>query len=422
MRYGGRVWAVASILVALTSLPTLALGLTVESAGESQVVSGIVTVTATDVTADAYVILRADGKYLSAIGAPFTYEWDTRDLEDGRVTLQATAVGTEGPVGAPVTTTVMVANSLEIEGPVALEWAVKAGDTIKTSIRGECDVYDDYRREAPQKYVPARLYRALAGQIAGAATDTVVEATDARVLVDRSLDRLVVDCATQVIEVAGSGHSTQFTVLATGGIGDGEKAGAFQARAAMLWIPLPAQPVEARTQWTGDLVFMESAHTGSVRHATAAQHEILGFRTWKGERCALVERRVRYRDDFIVKFAADEERFPRSSTFVRRLSYFSLDSGRVLRAEETVERWMSVKSDEWGITPEAFLEPTTGTTGGAEGERDGEAGGSGSRLMGGSMPTGPLMGAGGSATMTTLENVPDNVDLVYSIRTIVDAE
>ncbi len=419
MRFGGRVWAVAGILVALASLPALALDLTVESAGESQVVSGVVTVTATGVAEDAYVILRADGKYLSAVGAPFTYEWDTRDLEDGDITVQATEVGTGGPVGAPATTRVVVANSLEIEGPVALEWGVKAGDVVKTSIDGECDVYDDYRHESPHKFVPARLYRALAGQIAGAATDTVVEATDERVLIERSLDSLVVDCTTQVIEVAGSGHATEFIVLPTGAIVDGENAGAFQSRAAMLWIPLPAQPVEARTQWTGDLVFMESAQTGSVRHANDAKHEILGFRTWEGERCALIESRVRYREDFVVKFAADEERFPRSSTFVRRLSYFSLDSGRVLRAEETVERWMSVKADEWGVTPEAFLDATQPTAAGTRGGEGMEGGMEPGGMMGGSM--GPMMGAGLAAAQPA-ENVPENVDLVYSIRTVIDAE
>jgi hypothetical protein len=418
MSCGGRALLKVCLALPLLALPASALTVTVESTGATQVVSGIATISASGVGAGNYVVLRAGGKFLAAVADPFTFEWDTRGLEDGSLALEAVETGADGPVGTPYKTNVLVTNSATVPTPVTLKWGVKAGDVLKTTIAGECDVYDGVREDLRHKFVPARLYRVLAGTVTGAAVDTVGTVANGSIAVDRSLDKLTVDSPGQITELAGSGHKTAFSLLPTGRIEDAKEAGVLQARAGMLWISLPTAAVEVRGQWTGDMVCLESAQTGSVRYIKDATYELLGFRMWEGQKCALVEGRARYSDDLAVKLTGDEERFPRVSTIVRRLSYFSLDTGRVLRAEETVERWLPLKTDDWGVGPESFVDETDATkpaTGGTTGTRPMGAGT-------GMAPGSPMMG--GMAGRTTgatepADKVPANVDLVYSIQTTV---
>lgn len=417
MSCGGRALLKVCLALPLLALPASALTVTVESAGATQVVSGIATVSAAGVGAGNYVLLRADGKFVAAVADPFTYEWDTRGLEDGSVALEVAEIGTDGPVGTPYKTTVLVTNSATVPTPVTLKWGVKAGDVLKTTIAGECDVYDGVREDLRHKFVPARLYRVLAGTVTGSAIDTVGTVAAGSIAVDRSLDQLTVDSPGQITELAGSGHKTAFSLLTSGRIEDAKEAGVLQARAGMLWISLPTAGVEVRGQWTGDMVCLESAQTGSVRFIKDATYELLGFRMWEGQKCALVESRARYSDDLVVKLTGDEERFPRVSTIVRRLSYFSLDTGRVLRAEEAIERWLPLKTDDWGVGPESFADEADTAKPATGGATPGPG-----RLMGGGagMGSSPMMGGAGAATAADqAEKVPANVDLVYSIRTTV---
>jgi len=86
-----RLVAVVAATLMLACLPaSAAIELSVESYGATQVVSGTTAVTVTGVAApDSYVVIRADGSYVSAIGSPFSYLWDTRQVKDGQVTLAA---------------------------------------------------------------------------------------------------------------------------------------------------------------------------------------------------------------------------------------------------------------------------------------------------------------------------------------------
>ncbi len=425
MSCGGRALLMVCLALALLTLPAAALTVTVESAGATQVVSGIATVSATGVGAGNYILIRANGKFVAAVAEPFAYEWDSRAYEDGAVTLQVSEVGASGPVGTPFATEVLVTNSVTVQTPVTLQWGVKAGDSLKTTIEGTCDLYDGVREDLRHKYVPGRLFRVLAGTITGSATDAVSAVANGKVSVDRSLEKLTVDQTNQVTELAGSGRKTLFALLPSGRIEDPTDPGVMQARVAMPWIALPSGPVDVRGTWTGDLVALESAQTGSVRLVKDATYELLGFRMWEGEKCALVEARARYADDLVVKLSGADERFPRASAIVRRLVYFSLDTGRVIRSEDTVERWFSVSTEEWGVGAEDSADESAAAAGGSGAA--GSAGKGSAPMLGATRgsggPTSPMMGGmgamAGAQPTGDEEKVPANVDLVYSVRTVV---
>lgn len=416
-----RVCIAAVVCLLLSQVPSRALEITVESAGQTQVVSGLAAVTITGVAAaDSYVILRAGGRYIAAVGDPFSYTWDTRGWDDGPVSLEATEVSSAGVAVATASAQVHIANSAVVEEPVTLAWKLRAGEVIETTIEGRCDLSDVISRD--HKFVPARLFRAVAGTIAGSAADTVSQVTAASVIVNRQLKSLTVDYPDRIVEVTGSGQTTSFAVQADGRIAEGAEPGVVQARAGMLWIALPQKAVRAQDQWTGDAVFIDNAQTGSVRREQGT-YELLGFRMWNGEKCALIETRVRYTDDLTISLSTGEEKFPRVRTVLRRLSYFSLDTGRVLRAEETVDRMLSISSADWGISAESFIEPAEQPAGG-----QGATGGPGAMVGSGpTMGVGPRMGfgggfAGGAPSAAEQVKIPEDLDLIYRIRTVVEAK
>ncbi len=424
MAVPSRLVAIVAAALLLAVPASAAIQLSVESHGETQVVSGTAAVTVTGVSApDGYVILRANKAYLCAIGSPFSYLWDTRQVQDGQASLEATEVRPDGTVVSSATVTVRVENSADVPGPVTLKWGTTAGEVLKTTIEGTGDLIDAITYD--HKYAPIRLLRALGCSISGAATDTVTETIeDGSLVIERILDSLVADYQDRVVELAGSGQKTSVSILPNGTIGDGPERGVVQARAAMTWLPLPASPVNVGSKWQGDLVVLQSAQTGSVRKEPAT-HELVGWANWRGETCAIVESRVRYTDDMAVQLPSGDTSFRMVKTVVIRLSFFSLDTGRVLHVEETTDRMIGVQSADWGVGPESFIPPEdvegeAGTTRRPGGLLGGRTGGP---VIGGGPMMGPMGGYGGMRQPATeTERVPEDLDLVYRIKLVVDLE
>ncbi len=424
-----RLVAVVAATLMLACLPaSAAIELSVESYGATQVVSGTTAVTVTGVAApDSYVVIRADGSYVSAIGSPFSYLWDTRQVKDGQVTLAAVEVNADGAEVSSDSVTVRVENSASVPGPVTLEWGVASGDVVRTSITGTADLIDAITYD--HKYAPIRLVRALACTISGSATDTVADLVDdGSLVVNRQLDSLVADYQDRVVELAGSAQPTSVSILPNGTLGDGPEKGVVQARAGMTWLPLPSKPVNVDDQWQGDLIVLQSAQTGSVRKEPAT-HEIVGWANWRGETCAIVESRLRFTDDMVVQLPSGDTSFRMVKSVVIRLSFFSLDSGRVLHVEETTDRMIGVEAADWGVGPESFIPledleseaPSSTQPGGMLG---GTVGGP---MTGGPMVGGPMMGSMGGygglrQPVTEQERVPESLDLVYRIKLVVDVE
>jgi len=420
--------ALAALL--LTALPAWAVTVAVESRGETQVVNGIATITLGGVTGKGnYVVIHADGKYVAAVGPPFTYAWDTRTFDDGPVTVKVSEVTEDGGPVSTASTTVRVANAVTVETPIELKWGLLKGATIQTTISGSGSLYDTISNE--QRFVPGRLYRALSCALKGEATDTVVDVAADKLLVDRELTSLMADYPDRIVEMAGSGQKTSIAVQANGQIVDGTDKGVVQARANMLWLPLPTKPVDVGAQWSGDMIFIASAQTGSV-DKQSGNHQLVGFAMWNGHKCALIESRARYTSDLVVKMTSEDATFPRARTLVRRLSFFALDTGSIVRVEEHVERMLTIKAEDWGVSSDSFREREAADQLGQpkpEGSA-GEAGageGTGPRRGESGPGAGGLAGMTGYGTTTpagtTREvHVPDDLDLIYAIATNVDVK
>jgi len=419
--------ALAALL--LTALPAWAVTVTVESTGETQVVNGIATITLGGVTGEGnYVVVHADGKFIAAVGPPFTYAWDTRALDDGPVTIKVSEVSKDGKTQSTASTTVRVANAVTVPTPVELKWGVRKGAAVRTAIAGSGSLYDTISNE--QKFVPGRLFRALCCTLKGEATDTVASVAADKLVIDRELTTLVADYPDRTVELAGSGQKTSVAVQSNGQIVDGTDKGVVQARANMLWLPLPTKAVDVGAQWSGDLVFISDAQTGSVEKQSG-NHQLVGFAMWNGSKCALIESRLRYTSDLVVRMSSEDETFPRVRTLVRRLTFFSVDTGSVVRVEEHVERMLTIKAEDWGVSSDSFRErdqaDQLGQPKSEEGTRgEGTAEGGGPRRgelgPGGAGLSGPGYGTTLETGTTREVHVPDDIDLIYAIATTVDVK
>ncbi|MBD3176069.1 MAG: hypothetical protein GF320_12890, partial [Armatimonadia bacterium] len=156
-----RLVAIVAATLLLAALPaSAAIEVSVESHGATQVVSGTTSVTVTGVSdPDGYVIIRAGGQYVGAVSSPYSHLWDTRSVDDGNITLEATEVSADGEELSSDSLSLRVENSAEVAGPVSLEWGVESGDIIDTTITGTGDLMDAIT--FGHKYVPIRLLRAL---------------------------------------------------------------------------------------------------------------------------------------------------------------------------------------------------------------------------------------------------------------------
>jgi hypothetical protein len=126
-----------------------------------------------------------------------------------------------------------------------------------------------------------------------------------------------------------------------------------------------------------------------------------------------------------VQLPSGDTSFRMVKTVVIRLSFFSLDTGRVLHVEETTDRMIGVQSADWGVGPESFIPPEdvegeAGTTRRPGGLLGGRTGGP---VIGGGPMMGPMGGYGGMRQPTTeTERVPEDLDLIYRIKLVVDLE
>jgi len=353
MRKMPAVCAFALLFSLVGLFPAAALEIQVAGMGPTNVVSDQVTITVTWPTSEeSYIILRVDGKFLQAQAPPCTFVWDTNSVADGEHELKATEVNAAGQTISEASIKVRVANSANVTPPVKLAYKFTEGQRLRYRISGETDVFDV--RTKQRHLVPEMLYRALAGILNAEVTERVVSVADGGAVVERELVSGLMDYLDRYVRLAGVGRSTSLAVSATGAVSDGPGRVAAEAKFALAYLPLPQGPVDVGQTWQGPITVIDDLAQGTSREVDA-KHRLVGFTLEGGEPCALIESQYRYESPLTVTVDLGERKFDAALTEGKRLTFFGLQSGRVVRMEETISREFTIKTMDYGIVAGATI-------------------------------------------------------------------
>jgi hypothetical protein len=335
-------------LAGFVAAPGLAVEMTIAGMGAANVVSGTAQINVTAPGApDGYVVLKVDGEFVAAQAPPFGLVWNTREVDDGQHEVAVHEVSADGQIVDRATEVVRVQNRANVTAPVTLEYKFQEGDELTYAIEGRSDVRE-LQQDKSYELVPWTLYGAMAGNISAQASETIASIQGGSAVIDRMLTEGSVDFPEVVSRLLGVGRPTQFTVSPAGEIKDGPGTVNAESKFAGVWLGLPQGAVRQGHKWTSPIVAQFEVQDGRTQ-AVDADHEIIEFVREGGVDCALIQSTYRQKLPIDIEIYGNRQTLDDVFVVGERLTYFAIETGRIVRVEDSLLGEFSAKSAEYGL-------------------------------------------------------------------------
>ncbi|MFQ6096863.1 MAG: hypothetical protein ACE5O2_03990 [Armatimonadota bacterium] len=352
--------SVATVVVLLSSAgAVVAQTPLLKSPRDGQVVRGIVALSATKPNpGEGWISYMLTGGQLekptliAAVINPFTYNWDTRERQegkrrfpDGRYTLVMTAHDPTSRVLAREEVAIEIQNSVtapEVADGVRLEYKFERGASSTYLVTGEAELTLKSADKA---------YQAVVAPLAG-----VMNLTFTRTILGYSeLDGGIVRNAPTegVLEMEGVAPrlfpnlAKLFTIYqATNGVTKAAKKDDPRFGMGELYVALPSRVLRTGDTWESEMAIMPE-FTKAKRQICNGRHTLEGFEWMHGEKCARIKSEYSYKGTLTLRPGTFDVAAETDMKGTQTM-WFAYEIGRVLHVEEENKHDLTLDTSKFG--------------------------------------------------------------------------